>query len=655
MAGAGAMAVWKTAAEWAELALPGVPSTKSAFIRRASSESWQRRKRAGRGGGFEYPLDSLPEGARTAYILSQARQAPAPAKAAPATPSPETEMAAREALWSDYERAPDGHREEAARRLKTIQTVEALIAAGIRKTEAVETVAGETGEHPATIRRWFALIKSAATADRLPALMPKWAGRTAEVECPEEAWDIIKGDYLRLSKPSFAGCYERLTRVAETRGWSLPSEKTLLRRIEREVHITTRILKREGFEALKRHYPAQQRDHAWYRAMEAVNADGHKFDVFCRWPDGTIGRPLGVFWQDIRSGKCLSYRVDKTENVDMVRLSFGDMVDVHGVPDNVYLDNGRGFASKWMTGQTEFRHRFKRKPDEPVGILTQLGINVTFTTPYHGQAKPIERMFRDFCDRVAKHPAFEGAYTGNNPTAKPENYGSRAVPIEEFLAILDQEVRFHNARTGRRSPVCGGTLSFDQAFEQSYQEALVRKITAGQRRLWLLGAEGVRSSKVDGAIHFMDNRYWSEALAQMAGAKLTIRFDPDHLHEGVHVYQAGGRYVGQAACVMAAGFGDTQAARAHARDMKAITRHWKAIAEAEVRMSAADVARHLPAPDPDAPAPETKVVRPIFGNTAIKVDPQPVEAGAEDAKEEFWENFGRNVSVLRERDLKDRL
>lgn len=655
MAGAGEMAAWKTAAEWAEMALPQTPATESAFIRRAKAEGWTRRKRQGRGGGFEYHLDSLPEAARTAYILSQAQHAPAPIAVAPTTPSPETEMAAREALWSDFERAPDGHREEAARRLKAIQAVEALTAAGIAKTRAIESVCEETGEHPATIRRWFALIKSVATADRLPALMPKWAGRTAEVECPPEAWDIVKGDYLRLSKPSFSGCYERLQRIAKQRGWTLPSEKTLLRRIEREVHATTRIVMREGGEALRRHYPAQQRDHAWYRAMEAVNADGHKFDVFCKWPDGTIGRPIGLFWQDIRSGKCLSYRVDRSENVDMVRLSFGDMVDAYGVPDNVLFDNGKAFASKWMTGQTEFRHRFTRKPDEPVGILTQLGIQVTFATPYHGQAKPIERMFRDFCDRVAKHPAFEGAYTGNSPDAKPENYGSRAVPIEEFLAILDQEVRYHNARPKRRSPVCGGTLSLDQAFEQSYSEALVRKITAAQRRLWLLGAQGVRASKVDGAVHFLGNRYWSEALAQMAGKALTIRFDPDHLHEGIHVYQAGGRYVGQADCILAAGFGDTQAARTHARDKKAITRHWKAIAEAEVRMSAADVARHMPAPDPDAPAPETKVVRLITGNAALKAEALPIAAGAEDAKEEFWEKFGRNVSVLRERDLKDRL
>ena len=638
------MIAWRTAAEWAELGLPGLPSTPSALIRRATRENWQRRERAGRGGGFEYHYTSLPEVALTAYLVGNR-----PAKVEVASPADDSEL-----LWQRYDDLPSTHKDEAERRLAAIQAVEALTDRGIGRVKAVAHVAAEIGANEATIRRWLSAIKGAHRSDRLPILAPKWTGGGKAAECPEEAWDLIKADYLRKSKPSFSGCYERLCRVAAERGWTLPSERTMLRRIEREIPTPVMLFEREGREALARAYPAQQRDHSTFHALEAVNADGHKFDVFCKWPDGTIGRPIGLFWQDIRSAKCLAYRIDRTETADAVRLSFGDLVDEYGVPDRVFLDNGRAFSSKWITGQMEFRHRFKRTKEEPLGILTQLGIEVTWATPYHGQAKPIERMFRDFCDRVSKHPAFEGAYTGNNPTAKPENYGSRAVPIEEFLRILDQEIVYHNAKPGRRTPVCNGVLSFDQAFEESYRQAPIRQITEAQRRLWLLAAENVSASRVDGAINFMGNRYWSDRMSVLMGKRLTIRFDPDQLHAGIHVYQRDGRYVGFVECVMAAGFADTEAARAHAHARKSWTKHWKGIAEAEKRMTAAEVAARLPAPDAPEPAPETKVVRPVFGNLAMK--PAPAASYlSDDDEDEFAEGFSRNVRALHQKFLKEQL
>jgi putative transposase len=76
-----------TAAELAELQLPGLPSTESATIRRAKREAWPGQKRAGRGGGWEYPLSALPRQARDALL---AREAAAPVKAETAEVPAET-------------------------------------------------------------------------------------------------------------------------------------------------------------------------------------------------------------------------------------------------------------------------------------------------------------------------------------------------------------------------------------------------------------------------------------------------------------------------------------------------------------------------------------------------------------------------------------
>jgi putative transposase len=79
--------------------------------------------------------------------------------------------------------------------------------------------------------------------------------------------------------------------------------------------------------------------------------------------------------------------VDRTENLDLVRLSFGDAIE-HGLPDEVYLDNGIGFAAHWMSGRIKHRFRFKLMADEPAGIFELCGIKVHWALPHHGQSKP---------------------------------------------------------------------------------------------------------------------------------------------------------------------------------------------------------------------------------------------------------------------------
>jgi len=294
-----------------------------------------------------------------------------------------------------------------------------------------------------------------------------------------------------------------------------------------------------------------------------------------------------------------------------VRLSFGALVERYGLPEHAYLDNGRGFASKWMTGGAPTRYRFKVKEEEPAGILTLLGITVHWTTPYHGQAKPIERAFRDLCEHVAKHPRLAGAYTGNNPLAKPENYASRAVALDAFLDVLTGEMAAHNARPGRRSAVCAGR-SFDEAFARSYESRPIRKATREQRRLWLLAAEGIAVRR-DGTVALSverRNRYAAPELLDHAGETVVVRFDPQDLHSLVFVYTMDGRFICQAECLEPVGFNDSEAAREHQRERKRYMRAARAQLAAEVRMSAIEAARLLPevaAADP----PDARIVRPV--------------------------------------------
>jgi hypothetical protein len=376
-----------------------------------------------------------------------------------------------------------------------------------------------------------------------------------------------------------------------------------------------------------------------------VNGDGHKWDVFCRWPDGSVGRPLMVAFQDLYSGMFLAWRIARSENQDLVRLCFGDMIETFGIPDLCWLDNGRAFAGKMNTGGIKNRYRFKVKAEEPDGVFKQLGVEVRWTTPYAGQSKPIERGFGDFARDIAKHPAFQGAYCGNSPAAKPEDYGTRAIPIDEFTCIVNEEIAKHNARPGRTSKVCAGR-SLQQTFEESYRQSPIRMASAEQRRMCMLSIENVKPRRVDGAIILLGNRYWHEQLLAHRGRLLTVRFDPDDVQQDLAVHAANGTLICIAPLVEAVGFDSTTAAREHAAARNAYMRATRERLAAERKMTLHELAALSPKGAPYTP-PEATVIRPVFtaarGNLALK----PV-AEREEEDDAFDLHFRRGLRLVTE-------
>lgn len=631
------MRTWWTAQELALQTLPGLPTTKRKVNEVAAQQGWSERTnlggqalarpRKGKGGGQEYHFTVLPPAA-VAALVARGLVLAEGTKPAPAV---------RDDGWAEFDTLPEAKKAVARARLAVLQDVEALRLAGQSKGAAVSQVLaihrrrardGDKGAitfSAATYYAWEKRVEALPRADWLPALAPRHQGRVASAECDPAAWEFLKGDFMRLSRPSFESCHERLLMAAADHGWTLPSAKTLKRRLETEIPAPVMVLAREGVEKLERMFPPLERDRNEFHALQAVNADGHKWDVFVQFPGRPKpARPMMVAIQDLYSGKILAWRIAESEGADTVRLAFGDLFRTWGVPDLVWLDNGRGFASKWITGGTPNRYRFKVKAEDPVGVLTALGCEVRWTRPYSGRSKPIERAFRTLCDHGAKHPEFQGAYTGNSPMAKPEDYASRAVPLDVFKTVVADVIRRHNAKAMRRTRVCRGELSYDQAFEASYAQSLIRKASEAQLRMCLLAAEAVTADRLTGAVSIFGNRYWSEFLGQHRGERLIVRFDPDRLHDqAVEVYTLAGAWLGSAQIQEAVGFADAAAGREHARKRAAFLRSQKDMLALERRLEATDVAALLPDIEEEDGPPEPRAIRMIAGASTA---PAPARA-----------------------------
>ncbi|MDR6102761.1 putative transposase [Agrobacterium larrymoorei] len=640
---------WFSVAEMIAAKLPDMPKDASGYSRHITRYGWHNhsakvQKQDGRegGGGFKYHYSLLPDGARSklAYLYTEL---------------PDERNDASKLLWAKYEALTNEHKATCQKRLDAIVAVSDMKAAGIASVKAAEYCAQKAAVSVRTLYNWMECVEGHARQDWLAALAPSFSSAADGVEpelaeCHPQAWVVLASDYLRLEAPAFSACYRRMTATAKKLGWApIPSERTLRRHMDIKVPHAAQVLARKGKEEAKKLMPAQKRSVAHLAAMQITNTDGHKLDLHVKFPDrDKPGRVFLMAIQDIYSRKILSWVLTESETWDAVRTIIGNMVEVHGIPDHLYMDNGKAFASKKISGGAKSRHRYKITEDEVAGLLKTLGIKAHFVTPYSGQSKPIERGWSDLAENICKHPAMAGCYTGRNTQEKPENYGQRAVPLAELEEHVARCIEEHNARTGRETETAKGR-SFDQVFAESIADPanLPRFASPSQRSLWMLTAETVTARKPSGAIHLFENRYFDNKLNQWIGKKLTVRFDPSNLHASVKIYDPKGRFICDAKCVEPSGFDCVADAAAIAKARKAKAKDDAAARESNRRLNDLQLTRIMKQGE-QKPADEAAKQRPTVTRLITKspVAIAPAVTADEISDAEFESKFSRAMAAL---------
>ncbi|MFQ5695008.1 MAG: Mu transposase C-terminal domain-containing protein [Terriglobia bacterium] len=233
---------------------------------------------------------------------------------------------------------------------------------------------------------------------------------------------------------------------------------------------------------------------------------------------GRAARPWLTAFMDMKSrritGWTLSLQPDSLTIASALRMGLEEC----GLPQALYLDNGKDFRSRYLGGRTR-RLAPIDLPDEARGLLDELGVAVICATPFHPQAKSIERFFRTM------HVQFDAAfpsYCGQRPGKRPETCQplldehrdclQRGVPeasplpsIEETaltLALWLQEEYHQQPHRGRgmrgRTPA--------EVYEPSD-----RRINPGKLALLLLKRE--RRQVDRGAVTLFGRRYEAEGNA----------------------------------------------------------------------------------------------------------------------------------------------
>jgi len=163
------------------------------------------------------------------------------------------------------------------------------------------------------------------------------------------------------------------------------------------------------------------------KVMQVVMGDEHTFDcwVSCRLENGkTVAvKPCLVAWVDIKSRMILGDVMCVKANSDKLKDSLLKLLyhDAGGAPQYIYIDNGKDYTSKEMTGYAR-NDRLRLAFDDAVkGFYKSIGIqDYHRALPYYAWTKgQIERFFGTVCNQFTRWmKSYTGTLTGSRTDAK---------------------------------------------------------------------------------------------------------------------------------------------------------------------------------------------------------------------------------------------
>ena len=282
--------------------------------------------------------------------------------------------------------------------------------------------------------RWQRKYKSGDVADLIDM---RGGHNRGQITIPPDAWEYFYALYMTLQKRSVQRCWE-LTRLEYP---NIPTVSTFERNLT-TIPKLVMIYYREGEKAFNDALVSMERSREDIASNDIWFSDHHLVDVAVINNRGKVFRPWLTVFFDARASKVISFIVrDKSADATVIKQCLRLGIEKYGVPKELYFDNGKDYREKSFNA------------DFPISLVKQLGINMIYATPYHGQAKTVERFFGTMEDRFCK---LLPTYLGKDAKQRPENMRvtfdklkDKAPTMEQFIKALENYfVEYNNTSSG---------------------------------------------------------------------------------------------------------------------------------------------------------------------------------------------------------------
>ncbi len=527
---------WLTAKELAALKLTGMPATWQGINAHIRQENWRdhsslARKRAGRGGGWEYHIDLLPEAARTDLEARRAEVATREAReldlkrisqegVADLTARQRMVMEARAALLTEAEarRMRHGWRERRAL-LSIIEDHEAgRLDDDLRR--AAERACERKRLSLRTLQLWARQLRDGG----LVALAPRPKKRARALEEIDWLPDFLRY-YQRPQKPSIPHALEMMVRDGLT-----PPSYDQVRRVLKRLSIPAREQGRDGRLAIRKYLPYVARDTSALQPTTIYSADGTTFDAEVEHPVSRKPfKPEVTTIIDVATRKIVGVSFGISENryevADALRRACTD----HGIPAIFYVDRGPGYRNQLLD-------------DDVTGLCARLGITKAHSLPRNAQARGIVEAVQKHWNRFARElPTYMGAGMDGEAArrvhlatrADIRKLGrSRRLPAwEEFMrAALDYVSRYndrpHSALPRIRDEETGRIrhMSPNEAWAQAEREGFEPLLVSAVEADDLFRPMVLRQVRRV-LVSFASQDYFAPELEELHGRKVFVGYD----------------------------------------------------------------------------------------------------------------------------------
>ncbi len=403
-------AYWKTPQEWAWLTLDGLPQTKRRMNAMAERETWQSlgsdyaRKRAGRGGGWEYHLNCLPEAAKQDFLnreraiiaqadLQKKEKSEAAIMSRVATDLTARlkqvmearntiliELSKRAILQKSYDRMLDEFLAEAKSGAMPAELIEVLYMASDRRKNTIPS------------KRSIYYWKKTKESEGVTALAPKRAPQQLKQETPEYLGAFLRY-YAHPTKPTIAQALRKMAASLDN-DEDAPTYDQVSRALK-ALKGTNRWLDayrgREGSLQLKARLAFTRRSTEGMEPTEIYTADGKTFDAEIAHPmHGKAFKPEVTWVLDVATRKCVGWSAGLAESAEAVADALRHAAEKNGIPAIFYTDRGKGYKNK-------------RIGNEAYGLAARLGTTMTYSLPYNSQARGLmERAHKTVLNDLAR-------------------------------------------------------------------------------------------------------------------------------------------------------------------------------------------------------------------------------------------------------------
>ena len=359
--------------------------------------------------------------------------------------------------------------------------------------------------------------------------------------------------------------YGKLQEVAELNGWErIPSYQSVTRYItylmEDGGMANAWFLASGGTREYKNKVMVKaSRDTTGLQVMQIVMGDEHTFDCWVSYtsPNGVVSaiKPKLVAWVDTRSRVIMGDILCKDANSDILKRSLLKMIysEPGGVPEYIYIDNGKDYTSKEMEGRPRNQRHSLEFDDAAKGFYRSIGIKDDHRAlPYEPWSKgQIERFFRTVCDKFTRWmTSYTGTLTGSRTSAKVNKdikkllAEGRLLTMEEFYGLWHKwltEVYHHTIHSSLKKLGEEWTKPYDLFMNaEQYVKAPPPRSYA---TMLMMKSESVLVRNI-GIVRW-GYEYRADELCDYIGRKVDIKYDPDDI-TCIYVFDKDGKRICEA-------------------------------------------------------------------------------------------------------------